>query len=164
MNNDVIIFVMGVSGSGKSTIGKLLAERLDYPFFDGDDFHPKANIEKMAQGKPLNDTDRKSWLERLNRLSIEHKNKGAVIACSALKESYRQTLSKHLNENCRFVYLEGSMDEINQRLAQRTDHFMPPALLKSQFETLEVPKNAIRVSINNSPEKIVNTVVKVLET
>jgi carbohydrate kinase (thermoresistant glucokinase family) len=164
MNNFLIIYVMGVSGSGKSTIGKLLAEKLDYPFFDGDDFHPKANIEKMAQGKPLDDTDRKSWLERLNRLSIGHKNKGAVIACSALKKSYRRTLSEHLNDYYRFVYLEGSMDEINQRLAQRTDHFMPPELLKSQFETLEVPKNAIRVSINNSPKEIVDSVLKMLET
>ncbi len=161
MNNALIIYVMGVSGSGKSTIGKLLAEKLGYPFFDGDDFHPEANIEKMAQGKPLDDVDRKGWLERLNRLSIEHKGEGAVIACSALKEKYRKTLSEDLNDSYRFVYLEGNMDEISRRLAQRTDHFMPKRLLQSQFDALEVPKNAITVSINLSPQEIVESVINI---
>lgn len=163
MNKPLIIYVMGVSGSGKSTIGKLLAEKLGLPFFDGDDFHPEANIKKMAEGHPLNDTDRKGWLERLNSLALEHRNKGSIIVCSALKEAYRITLSKNLVDSYCFVYLKGSMTEISERLSERTDHFMPKKLLQSQFDTLEVPENAIEVSINYSPKEIVDFIIKEIQ-
>lgn len=155
---------MGVSGSGKSTIGKLLANKLNLPFFDGDDFHPEANIKKMAQGDPLNDMDRKAWLKRLNRLAIDHRKTGAIIVCSALKEAYRISLSKNLANGYCFVFLNGSLKEINERLTKRTGHFMPKNLLQSQFDILEIPKNAINVSINDSPEKIVDRVILQLKT
>ena len=103
-----IFYVMGVSGCGKSTIGKMLAQELEIPFFDGDDYHPEANIEKMKSGRPLNDEDRKGWLLRLNTLAQSQKEKGAVIACSALKEAYRVLLNKGLKNEVCWVYLEGS--------------------------------------------------------
>ena len=162
MNSPLIVFVMGVSGSGKTTIGKLLAEKLTCPFYDGDDFHPEANIKKMAEGHPLNDSDREGWLQRLNQLAIAQNKKGAVIVCSALKEKYRNTLTEGLEDNCRFVYLKGSMKVIRDRLSQRKGHFMPQELLKSQFETLETPKNALEVDIKQTPEKIVNSIVKAI--
>lgn len=157
--NKPIFIVMGVSGCGKSTIGKLLASELKIPFFDGDDYHPEANVKKMAAGSPLNDDDRAGWLERLNELSIENSTIGAVIACSALKKSYRVTLSKGLNEKVKFVYLKGTFEEISNRLKQRKNHFMPSGLLKSQFNALEVPSEAIVVSITNTPKEIVNLVM-----
>lgn len=163
MNSPLIIYVMGVSGSGKSTIGKLLADALEYPFFDGDDFHPQANINKMAEGHPLNDSDRKGWLESLNTLANTHKNKGAVIVCSALKESYRDLLTKSLFNLYRFVYLKGSMEEISNRLAKREGHFMPKELLQSQFDTLEPPQNSIDVPIQLSPKEIIAVVLKSLK-
>jgi len=158
MTTKPIFYVMGVSGCGKSTIGKLLSKNLAMPFFDGDDYHPEANVKKMEAGNPLNDFDRQGWLERLNQLAIEHGQSGAIIACSALKDAYRTMLTKDLPESY-FVYLAGTYDEISARLAQRKDHFMPAALLQSQFNTLEVPKNAISVSIANTPEEIVTAIV-----
>lgn len=158
-----IFIVMGVCGCGKSTIGKLLAEELDIPFFDGDDYHPEANVIKMASGNPLDDHDRAGWLRRLNRLSIENKSQGAVIACSALKESYRKILSQNHSEQIEFVYLKGTFEEITDRLAQRKNHFMPPGLLKSQFSILEVPVDAISVSIVNSPTEMTNEVLKLYQ-
>ncbi|MDE3740648.1 gluconokinase [Maribacter polysaccharolyticus] len=153
-----IYIVMGVSGSGKTTVGTLLANTLQLPFFDGDDYHPESNVKKMASGKALNDQDRKEWLETLNRLAREHKSIGAVIACSALKESYRASLRKDVMEQMTFIYLKGSFSAINRRLQGRKGHYMPISLLKSQFETLEPPKDAIEVSINQSPEDIVNSI------
>lgn len=164
MNKAPIFYVMGVSGCGKSTIGKLLAAEFDIPFFDGDDYHPEANVNKMAAGNPLNDDDRKGWLERLNELSIEHKNKGAVIACSALKEAYREVLSLHITTQVEFIYLAGAFKEICDRLQQRENHFMPAGLLQSQFETLEVPTDAITVSIMNTPKKIISRVIEIYKT
>lgn len=158
-----IIFVMGVSGTGKTTIGKLLAEALKVSFYDGDDYHPKENIEKMAAGKPLNDTDRYGWLAALNNLGQENKIDGAVIACSALKAKYRAQLRETIEEETVFVYLEGSYDQIKSRLDSRDNHFMTSTLLKSQFSTLEPPKTAITVPITNSPEQIINTILNQLE-
>ena len=104
MDKQFIFIVMGVSGCGKSTIGKLLAATLNIPFFDGDDFHPEANVQKMASGLPLNDEDRKGWLQKLNKLAIEHKASGAVIACSALKVTYRNTLKQNLEKFYLFIW------------------------------------------------------------
>ena len=158
--NAHIFIVMGVSGCGKSTVGRLLANALEIPFFDGDDYHPETNVKKMALGNPLNDNDREGWLKRLNSLAIEHKSAGAVIACSALKASYRVTLKQNLDNQVEFVYLTGTFEEISDRLKQRKNHFMPKGLLKSQFDTLEVPHEAISVSITKTPSEITSRVLK----
>lgn len=155
MNNTHIYIIMGVSGCGKSTIGKMLAKELGLPFFDGDDYHPEANVTKMANGRALNDNDREGWLQALNELALEYSTTGAVIACSALKERYRDQLRKGLGKKMVFVYLSGSFDGIYARLKERKGHYMPSQLLKSQFETLEPPGDAVEVSINNSPEEII---------
>lgn len=159
MGKGLVYIIMGVSGCGKSTIGKLLAKKLEIPFFDGDDFHPETNVTKMANGIPLNDEDRKGWLQSLNDLIIEHKVNGAVIACSALKEKYRKQLKKDIEDKMVFVYLAGSFDEISIRLKERKNHYMPIDLLKSQFDILEPPKEAITVSILLSPEEIVSKII-----
>lgn len=158
-----ILFIMGVSGSGKSTIGKLLADKLQFPFFDGDDFHPDANVKKMKAGHPLNDIDRQGWLERLNLLAVENLPTGAVIVCSALKEKYRTILGKQLDNEHKFIYLEGSFDLIHNRLHKRKNHFMPKGLLQSQFDTLELPLDAITVSIDQTPTLIVDEITKKLQ-
>ena len=158
-----IIYVIGVSGCGKSTIGKLLAAELQCPFYDGDDYHPQSNIDKMAGGAALTDEDRWPWLRRINELAIvEVADKGAVIACSALKESYRTILSAEIIENTEIVYLQGSFDQIYDRMKKR-EHFMPPALLQSQFDTLEEPLEAININIAKTPPEIIATILKQLE-
>jgi carbohydrate kinase (thermoresistant glucokinase family) len=154
-----ILFVMGVSGSGKSTIGRLLAEKLNIPFFDGDSFHPEANVKKMSEGKPLNDDDRQGWLECLNEVAVENSTTGAVIVCSALKEKYRIILGRNLEDKHQIVYLNGSFELISKRLNERKNHFMPKALLQSQFDTLEIPTNALSVSIDQAPDDIVNEII-----
>nr|WP_292960702.1 gluconokinase [Muricauda sp. UBA7809] len=161
-NGKTVIVIMGVSGSGKSKIGKLLSEQLDRPFYDGDDFHPKANVEKMASGTPLTDEDRKEWLIQLNKLAIDHRRKGAIIACSALKKNYRSILRAGMGNSMVFVYLKGSFELIKSRLKKRKGHFMPMDLLKSQFDTLEPPFKAITVSIEKTPENIIKEIVKQL--
>ncbi|MGB7394318.1 MAG: gluconokinase [Pricia sp.] len=161
-NDKSIFFVMGVSGSGKTTIGKLLAKKMHAPFFDGDSYHPQANVEKMAEGHPLNDKDRQGWLQRLNQLALDQKEEGAVIACSALKHKYRKILRENVEEAVEFIYLEGSFALISQRLQGRKGHFMPPELLRSQFEALEIPKIAISVSIDATPTNIVEAILEKL--
>lgn len=157
---NIAIVIMGVSGVGKSTIGALLSNATGIPFFDGDDFHSQANIAKMAAGKPLNDTDRQGWLERLHQLiQAQLLVKGCIIACSALKNNYRNVLSNGLDNLVQYVYLHGSYDEILQRLQQRKGHFMQASLLQSQFETLEVPTDALVVSITKTPETIVAEII-----
>jgi len=158
-----IFYIMGVSGCGKSTVGKLLAKALDCVFYDGDDYHQEASVKKMAAGQPLNDMDRKEWLVRLNELGKEHIATGAVIACSALKASYRTVLKSEIEEQAVFVFLEGSYADIKARLQARKDHFMPPALLQSQFDTLEKPTKAIAVSILQTPEAIVAKIIAALQ-
>jgi len=151
-----VFFVMGVSGCGKSTIGKLIAKELAIPFFDGDDFHTEENIKKMSSGFALNDEDRKDWLTSLNELAKEELNqKGCVIACSALKESYRVILKKSIESDVEFVYLKGTFNQILDRVSTRSNHFMPSELLKSQFDILEEPHYSIEVSILKSPTEII---------
>lgn len=146
---------MGVSGCGKSTVGKLLAKKLELPFYDADDYHPQENIDKMASGKPLNDQDRQGWLLRLHKLILDCESTGLVLACSALKEGYRRTMASGLKSEPTWIYLNGSYEEILNRLGARSEHFMPSTLLRSQFETLEVPDYAIVQSISKSPTEIV---------
>ena len=160
--NPKIYFIMGVSGCGKSTIGSLLANELKIPFYDGDDYHSKTNVNKMASGQPLTDEDRMGWLLKLNELAHSKREEGAIIGCSALKESYRTILDANLHDNARWIYLSGSFEEVLDRLQQRKGHFMPAELLKSQFETLEVPQKAIKVSINMSPEEIANQILSLI--
>ncbi len=160
-----IIFIMGVSGCGKSTIGKLLAQELNIPFFDGDDYHPESNIKKMSNGQALNDTDRQGWLKTLNDLAKKQLIKsGCVIACSSLKQKYRDTLSNDISNQTRWVYLAGSEEQIFNRLQKRSNHFMPAKLLQSQFDTLEEPKNAIQIDIKLSPKDIIKNIKSELMT
>ncbi|MBE2200776.1 MAG: gluconokinase [Anaerolinea sp.] len=148
---------MGVSGCGKSTVGQALAARLGCPFYDGDDFHPPENVAKMASGVPLDDDDRAPWLARLAALLAEHGERGetAVLACSALKKAYRDQLRS--GEQVQFIYLAGSFDLIWQRMSVRADHYMQPAMLQSQFATLEppAPTEAVVVSVDQDIESIV---------
>lgn len=157
MTKAIVFIIMGVSGCGKSTIGKLLASQLNIPFFDGDDYHSEENVEKMSNGNPLNDEDRKGWLQNLNLLAKEHSNQGAVIACSALKQKYRNQLSDG-QATMKFVHLEGSKEEILERMQERKGHFMPADLLDSQFETLERPDEALKVSIQDNPDIMVKKI------
>jgi len=148
---------MGVSGSGKTTIGRFLSQELRIPFFDADDFHPKKNIDKMTLGIPLNDNDREPWLKNLNNNLLEwDKNKGAILACSALKESYRRLLEENLT--IIWIYLQSDFDTIFNRLKKRENHFMPPSLLKSQFESLEVPNYGLHLSANKHPKVIIKKI------
>ena len=147
-----IVVLMGVSGSGKTTIGQLLGKRTGLQFADADDFHPESNRQKLAAGHPLTDADRQPWLERLNQLLISWHNagKGGILACSALKDGYRTTLAKDLPPRAvRFVLLEVSRDMLQQRLAHRDHPFMSPALLDSQIATLEHPENNDALIIRN---------------
>ena len=130
--NKNILFVIGVSGTGKSTIAKLLAEELNLPFFDGDDFHSEANIEKMSNKIPLTDEDRYEWLVTLNKLAVNNQETGAVIVCSALKESYRNILANKIEEKVVWISLESSFELLLERLRKRKGHFMPAELLRSQ--------------------------------
>lgn len=154
-----IIFITGVSGVGKSTIGSMLAENLNIPFYDGDDYHSSSNITKMSNGIPLKNKDRKAWLLELNRLSIEHsKQKGCVIACSALKPDYRKVLSYGLGNKSRWVYLHGSYEQVYGRISRRKGHFMSEKLLKSQFDALIEPSKGLKIHINTVPAEIVNAI------
>ncbi|HEX9184547.1 MAG TPA: gluconokinase [Burkholderiales bacterium] len=155
----MIVVVMGVSGSGKSTVGALLASRLGAEFLDADEFHPPENVAKMAAGVPLTDADRKPWLERLN--AELRKRKDAVLACSALKGSYRRALAQSVE--CRFVHLRGPIELIRSRMETRRHRYMPASLLESQFATLESPSGAIEVDIAESPERCVEFVLARLD-
>ncbi|MGP0128446.1 MAG: gluconokinase [cyanobacterium endosymbiont of Rhopalodia musculus] len=156
----MIYIIMGVSGSGKTTIGKQLSFQLDYHFYDADDLHSSENIKKMSQGIPLNDKDRQPWLLSLSHLinNLQQHQKNAVIACSSLKKSYRQLLQGN-HQDLVWIYLKGSFEQILERLNKRKEHFMKSQMLKSQFEDLEEPKNAIILDIGPTPEKIIKQIL-----
>jgi len=149
--------IMGVSGCGKTSVGKVLAEQLGWNFYDADDFHPPENIAKMAIGTPLTDADRAPWLESLRALiaSCLRTDKPGVLACSALKERYRQILLEG-NPGAQLVYLRGSYDLIWSRMARRPGHYMKPEMLQSQFDALEEPQDALTLDVSLSVEQIVN--------
>ena len=153
------IILMGVTGSGKTTVGRSLSEGLGWPFYDADDFHPPSNVEKMHAGIPLTDEDRKPWLAAIANLIAGElaDNRSIVLACSALKQVYRQQLIPPGidPEAVRFVFLRIPPEVAAARLAGRSDHFMPPALVPSQFATLEEPTDAIAVDATRSPDEIV---------
>lgn len=150
------VVVMGVSGSGKTTVGLALAERLGVPFYDADAYHPQANIAKMASGVPLDDGDRAPWLERLRALIAEQLARGrsGVLACSALKRSYREILAS-AGEGVVFLYLEGSPELLEARLREREGHYMKAGMLASQFEALEPPAGAITIGVSDPVGEIV---------
>ena len=164
-----IIIVMGVSSSGKSTVGQSIARRLHVPFLDGDGYHPPENVEKMRAGTPLTDEDRWPWLEKLaTALHEAADKKGATVgACSALRRAYRDYLVEKAGEPILFVYLQGSREVIAERMARRKHEYMPTSLLDSQFATLEVPdpavENVLVVPVTDSVEKITMTTVKALD-
>src|SRR3954470_11847504 len=154
------IVVMGVSGSGKSTVGAALAQRLRVPFADADDFHPEANIAKMTAGHALNDDDRRPWLESIGGWLAEH-GSGGVMSCSALKRAYRDQLREHCPD-VDFLHLAGTPEVIGRRQASRPGHFMPASLLASQFETLEplaADEHGVDVNVDQNIDSIVNEYV-----
>lgn len=155
---------MGVAGSGKTTVAKLFAEKTGAVFYEGDDFHPAANIEKMRHGIPLTDGDRESWLRALRDIIVRSlaNNERAAITCSALKAKYRELLQGG-DERVRFVHLTCSRDIIEERLKNRVGHFMPATLLDSQLATLEPPKDALVFSCEKTPEEVVAELIQVLE-
>ncbi|GKW04435.1 gluconokinase [Pectobacterium carotovorum subsp. carotovorum] len=161
------IILMGVSGSGKSSVGAELGRAIQAKFIDGDDLHPRANIQKMASGTPLNDDDRAPWLERLSDVaySLAHKNETGIIVCSALKKRYRDRLREG-NEKMVFIYLKGSFELVLERHKARAGHFMPTDLLKSQFDALEEPgsdePDVLKVDIDGTREDVVQRCVETL--
>jgi gluconokinase len=159
----MVLILMGVSGSGKTTIGRQLADELGWQFYDGDDYHPQANIDKMSRGIPLNDDDREPWLNGLRERIHNHLREGrpAVVACSALKRRYRELLLRD-NAGAQLVYLRGDYDLILKRMTARTGHYMKAGLLKSQFEALEEPEGAMAVDISQEPEHIVGLIKREL--
>lgn len=153
-----IIVIMGVSGSGKTTIGMKLSKKIGIHFFDGDDFHPKKNIEKMKKGIPLSTGDRKPWLNILaTKIEEWHSNNGAILACSALKENYRSILTSKYKDII-WVFLSGTQNLIEERLKNRQDHYMKSDLLNSQFDDLEIPAYGIHVNISKSTDKIIDEI------
>lgn len=160
----IAVFVMGAAGAGKSTIGRSLADALDWPFFDGDDFHPPANVAMMAAGIPLTDADREPWLAAMNYFTREHVGRGrsVVLACSALRRAYRDRLRLGL-PTARFVYLRADAAILRQRLEQRPGHFMKSEMLASQLATLEEPVRALTIDADRPVDEIVSEVVSWLE-
>ncbi|WP_373399855.1 gluconokinase [Algoriphagus halophilus] len=154
----MLIIVTGVSGTGKTTIGKGLSNHFKLPFFDADNFHPPENIEKMSNGFPLNDKDRLPWLQALaNQLMESEKSGGAVLACSALKQSYRDILQ--VNDQVKWIHLEGDRELIWERMLARKNHYMKASMLDSQIATWEEPDFGLKLSIANSPEKMIEEAI-----
>lgn len=160
----LVLVFMGVAGSGKTMVAKLFAEKTGAVFYEGDHFHSPANIAKMRQGIPLTDEDRESWLRALREVIVDAlaRNELAAVTCSALKAKYREQLHGG-DERVRFVHLTGPQDLIEERLKQRSGHFMPATLLASQFATLEPPTDALVFSCEKSPEQIVSKLIHALD-
>lgn len=159
----MIIVVMGVSGSGKTTVGRVLAERLGVPYAEADEFHPAANVEKMAAGHPLTDEDRWPWLRTIGEWITERAGRGGVVTCSALKRGYRDLLRSAAPGEVWFLHLAGDRAVIADRLGARTGHFMPAALLDSQFADLEplaADEPGLTVDVARSPEEIAQSVIE----
>ncbi len=152
----MVIMVMGTTGAGKTTVGRLLAARLGWNFLDADDFHPQANIEKMKHGIALTDADRAPWLANIHSrlLQLTSEGKNAVLACSALKQTYRETLSAGLD--FRIVYLRGTYEQMRRHILSRHGHFAGEAILAGQFADLEEPQNALALNVTDSPESLVD--------
>lgn len=157
----MIIIIMGVSGVGKTTTGSVLAERLGWVFRDADDYHPKSNVEKIRRGIPLTDADRLPWLEALRELIRAEGGTGMVLACSALRKSYRDFLGDG-RDDVAFVYLKGERTLIEKRLEGRTGHFAGPGILESQLRDLEEPEDALVVDASRNPECIVEEIINAL--
>ena len=164
MKRSLALIFMGVSGSGKTTVAKLFAEKTGAVFYEGDDFHPPSNITKMGKGIPLTDDDRAQWLRQLREMIVDSLAKGAlaVFTCSALKAKYREQLQCR-DPRVRFVFLTGPFDLIEERLEKRLGHFMPTTLLASQFAILEPPADALTFSCEKAPEEIVTELVQILD-
>lgn len=160
----MIVVLMGVTGVGKSTVGKLLAARSGMTFYDADDHHPAANVAKMRAGIPLQDGDRWPWLDRLNGLlrDAQAHHQSVVLACSALKESYRKRLSAGCDD-VRYVLLSGEKELIRERLTSRKGHYMNPALLDSQLETLETPTECVLLNIADTPEVLAERIAAAMQ-
>ena len=157
----MIILLMGPAGSGKTTVGELLAAQLSWEFADGDDFHPPANIAKMAQGTPLTDEDRVPWLQSIRDAMQQWHTQGksVVVACSALKRSYRDLLGISPSAKfIRLVYLKGSYNLLLERLHSRAGHYMKEQMLASQLADLEEPTDAITIDVSNSPQRMVSEI------
>ena len=154
----MIIVLMGVTGSGKTTVGKLLAHELDWKYFDADDFHSREHVEKMRRGTALDDNDRQPWLETLRGLILDslEREVNAVLACSALKEKYRRLLL--VDERVKLIFLKGNFQLIQGRLSERRDHFMDPKLLESQFADLEEPNDSFEIDISSDVSEVVQTI------
>jgi gluconokinase len=157
----MIVVLMGVSGSGKTTVGEIVARELAWPYLDADDYHPAANVEKMRAGTPLVDADRRPWLDRINQLLSERQARGdnLVLGCSALKQAYRDRLAQGLRD-VRWVHLRGSFELIQSRLQVRKHRYMPASLLQSQFATLEPPADALTVDIAGTPQALARTIIE----
>ncbi len=156
-----VLVIMGVSGSGKTSIGVALSSRLGWDFYDGDDFHPPENVAKMARGEPLNDQDRAGWLAALHDLIAANIANGVpiIVASSALKQKYRDQLKADINGMI-FIYLRGSYDLIFARMQARPGHYMKAKMLQSQFDTLEAPKNALTIDIDQNVDTIVDHIIE----
>lgn len=168
MSQGKAFILMGVSSTGKTSVGTAVAQKLGLKLIDGDDLHPRANIVKMASGTPLNDDDRRPWLERINdaAFSLEQKSEKGIIVCSALKKKYRDQIREG-NADVKFLFLNGSFELVLERMKQRKGHFMKPEMLQSQFNTLEIPQadepDVLFIDIDGSFEEVVERCVEGLK-